>query len=545
MRLAHGPPSLGGRPERQPSRPRARPPRASTSNPVAVSPPRPSPMNVRRLFSLVPALILASAGLAAQAGAQDIADNGRMIYVSPDELDLKVGESFQLEVVVLDPSGEPEDVPLVFFTRSRGAILVDKTGKVEAVRPGEFRMTIRTATGAGERVSKDVQVRVAWAELDDISFVDAPEAVYAGTTLPFEVQVVDAIGTLREDVKPRVKSSNELVATVDSFGRLVAKSPGSCSIQAEVEGLSTEWNLRVEANPVRTIQLNVPRERVRTGDVVRFEANAMDASGQRVADAPVLYSFTVEPDDDLGQAATGQIEQDGRFVASDPGLYTIFATSGGITTQRTIRADARDVKRKIKFLGQGSVPDVHTSDLWVWEGVDGRDYAVTGTWGANGDTIFWDVTDPKNMEEISRVTVDARTVNDVKISEDGTLCVISREGASNRKNGIVLIDRIQIEEEAGRDPLDAVVTACLARLRPILMTSLSTLAGALPLMMASGAGSEARAILGVVIFCGVAFATLLTLLVVPTAYALLCRRTGSPEARTRALQSQSIKSDVF
>jgi hypothetical protein len=80
--------------------------------------------------------------------------------------------------------------------------------------------------------------------------------------------------------------------------------------------------------------------------------------------------------------------------------------------------------------------------------VDGRDYAVTGTWGVTAaagfedgaKAYFWDVTDPANMKKISEIQVDARTVNDVKVSEDGRICVLSREGASNRRNGIVLIN---------------------------------------------------------------------------------------------------------
>ena len=95
--------------------------------------------------------------------------------------------------------------------------------------------------------------------------------------------------------------------------------------------------------------------------------------------------------------------------------------------------------------------DVHTSDLWIWEGTDGRDYAVTGTWGANGEAYFWDVTDPANMSIIDTVTVDARTVNDVKVSEDGRTAVITREGASNRKNGIIILDV--------SDPSDVSITA--------------------------------------------------------------------------------------
>ena len=100
----------------------------------------------------------------------------------------------------------------------------------------------------------------------------------------------------------------------------------------------------------------------------------------------------------------------------------------------------REVTRKIELVGKGLVNDKHTSDFWIWEGVDGRDYAVTGTWGADGTAYFWDVTDPADIIRIDSVQVDARTVNDVKVSEDGTICIISREGASNRKNGIVILD---------------------------------------------------------------------------------------------------------
>ncbi len=135
------------------------------------------------------------------------------------------------------------------------------------------------------------------------------------------------------------------------------------------------------------------------------------------------------------------VEDDGRFVAEKPGLYTIVATCGNVTDWMMIRANERFAqKQKLVKVGHGPVLDVHTSDLWVWEGADGRDYCVTGTWGANGVAIFWDVTDPSRIERIATVTVDARTVNDVKVSEDGRLCIISREGASNRKNGIVAFD---------------------------------------------------------------------------------------------------------
>ena len=215
---------------------------------------------------------------------------------------------------------------------------------------------------------------------------------------------------------------------------------GFVSLEAAVEGVVHEARVRVVDNPVRTLELSEPTTRARTGDVLSFDALARDASDRVVEDVPIHFAVSYIPDDSLGESATGQIDPTGRFVAEKPGEYTIVATSGHLAATHTVRIDARNVERRVKLLGQGKVHDVHTSDLWVWEAADGRDYAVTGTWAGNGDSIFWDVTDPRNIEEVSRITVDARTVNDVKVSEDGTLCIISREGASNRKNGIVIID---------------------------------------------------------------------------------------------------------
>ena len=386
---------------------------------------------------LVPLLV----ALSAPALAQDEKEaEGRTIYITPTELSLRVNETAQLDVVVLDANGEPEDVPIVFFTRSNRAITVTSSGKVEAHRPGDFTMTVRTARSAGSPVSVHVPVHVAWAELAAIEFVGLPPETFAGERIPFEVRVVDALGFVREDLPPRISSTNDMVAEVDEFGRLVAKSAGSCKIEASVEGLSHSFQLRVLPNPVRSVALDVPVTSARTGDVLQFTATPKDEAGRPVEGARVEFSFVAMPLDDLGPAATGQIEPDGRFVASDPGAYTVYATSAGITASRTIRARARDVQRRIKKVGHGKVQDVHTSDLWIWEGIDGRDYGVTGTWVADGDAIFWDVTDPANITEISRVRVDARTVNDVKVHPDGTLAAISREGASDRKNGFVLID---------------------------------------------------------------------------------------------------------
>ncbi len=96
------------------------------------------------------------------------------------------------------------------------------------------------------------------------------------------------------------------------------------------------------------------------------------------------------------------------------------------------------------------------------------------------------------------------------------------------KNGILIVEFTNQLRDAGRSFRDALVEASLVRLRPIIMTALATVMGALPLMLATGAGAEGRRPIGIVIFAGVSFATLITLYVVPTFYMLLARRTGSP-----------------
>ena len=106
-------------------------------------------------------------------------------------------------------------------------------------------------------------------------------------------------------------------------------------------------------------------------------------------------------------------------------------------------------------------------------------------------------------------------------------------------NGIVLIDRIQIEEAAGRERLDAVVTACLARLRPILMTTLTTVLGLIPLILFGGALFYGMAS---VIAFGLVVATLFTLGFVPALYTLLFRiptRDAPAVARTAPMASQT------
>ena len=93
------------------------------------------------------------------------------------------------------------------------------------------------------------------------------------------------------------------------------------------------------------------------------------------------------------------------------------------------------------------------------------------------------------------------------------------------KNGILIVEFANQLRDAGRSVRDAVIEAAVLRLRPIAMTAISTVLGALPLVLASGAGAESRIAVGTVIIAGLSLATALMLFVTPVLYDLLARLT--------------------
>ncbi len=103
------------------------------------------------------------------------------------------------------------------------------------------------------------------------------------------------------------------------------------------------------------------------------------------------------------------------------------------------------------------------------------------------------------------------------------------------KNGILIVEFANQLRDEGRSIADAIAESASVRLRPILMTSVATIAGAVPLVVAGGPGSASRAAIGVVVIFGVAFSTLLSLFVVPSFYTLLAPFTRSPDALARRI----------
>jgi multidrug efflux pump len=112
------------------------------------------------------------------------------------------------------------------------------------------------------------------------------------------------------------------------------------------------------------------------------------------------------------------------------------------------------------------------------------------------------------------------------------------------KNGILIVEFANQLRDRGKEFNAALREAALTRFRPILMTSLTAVAGSIPLIFSHGAGSETRSAIGVVILFGVLAALVVTLILVPAAYSLLARRTGSPRDVERRLEKEELDTPV-
>lgn len=387
---------------------------------------------IARLFVVSAALaVVLPDALNGQAAAR--------IEVSPNALSLSVGDTIAIAARAIDAAGNVLDVPLLFFSSSRRRLEVNREdGTVIAHGGGEYTISVRVLA-AGD-VTADIPVSVEFPPLTGITLSPAGERFFVGASVRHSAEVVDATRDVR-DVTVRWSTSDPSIASVNRFGVLTAHREGTFSVTARADDVTESHEYRAVVNPVRTLTLSASQDSARTGDVIHFEATALDARGQPVPDAPITFSLIANPEDSaITQSSTAEVDQGGRFVAEKAGDYTVLAVAPGHVAQQTVEITTRMASREIEFIGQGRVSDVATSDLWIWEGVDGRDYAVTGTHRAHGAAYFWDVTDASSPLLIDSVVVDARTVNDVKISEDGRIAVISREGASNRRNGIVVLD---------------------------------------------------------------------------------------------------------
>jgi hypothetical protein len=389
------------------------------------------------------ALALACLILPAAAAAQNLEAGLRVtqLRAEPAQLALIVGQTVPLKVVALDEAGNPVDAQLRISGR-RGAVAVTD-GQVTGLSAGEFSINaavVLPPDAGSQPVRLEIPVVVTWPAADRVEIVAEPEGrMWVGSSAHHAVRVFHADGSERRGAEAQWSVSDPSVAAVDRWGNVSVLDDGAFTVTASVDNRTVTRSYDAAVFPAQSLAIDIAEDRVRTGDVIRLGVRATTADGTTTDDAPVAWTFTFTPDDSIAAPGAAGLLQDGHFVAETPGQYTLIASTGTTTARTVVDVRPRQVVQEITVSGQGEKTGYNTSDLWVFEGVDGRDYAVTGTHGGDGWAYFWDVTGG-TISKTDSIRVDARTVNDVKVSPDGRYAALSREGASDRRNGVVILD---------------------------------------------------------------------------------------------------------
>ncbi len=367
------------------------------------------------------------------------------VRTEPADLSLMVGDSLavgeDVEWVAFAADGTPvRGVRVLATVESRFAVLEEGFLRGIAEGPAELRFAIRAPppSGTGPPVVRSFSAPLE-VEGHPVATVEIrrPEARFlVGSVIGLEAVARTEAGDARSRVQVAWSSNRRRLATVDSRGFVRAVRPGAATVSAVVGEVEGTLDLVIEENPVARVELSGPATG-RTGDVLRYAAMALDAAGAAIERVAVDFSVaSFETRTDLGAS----VYPDGGFVAERPGLYRVTATVAGVSGSALVEVARRGVEHEVAVVGRGLVSDRPTSDLWAFTGVDGRDYVYTGTHSGGQRMLAWDVTSPANPVLTDFVEVDARVVNDVKVNRAATLAAITREGSSDRKNGIVLLD---------------------------------------------------------------------------------------------------------
>jgi hypothetical protein len=347
------------------------------------------------------------------------------IVVSPAETTLVVGDTLRLQAQALDSAGQVvPNAEVRFFGGFQGAV-DEATGVVRAGSRGVLLVNV-IALVSGRRPSRPAvaTIRIASPPPARIAIRGATRLL-PGQRVPLRAEVFAANGDLRDD-PVRWTSSAPAVARVAANGQLEGIAPGRATVTASAGSQQATAAVTVVPSTVRRLDIAGGAPEARTGDVLRFRAVPRDASGREVADLTPLWSMAP------GQ---GLIDQDGSFVANEPGDYTVTASLGPVSAAAVVRVHPRPVRRQSRTVGRFPVKGLLTAEFWPHP--NGRNAYLSTV----GDRLYaLDIGDPAAPVVTDSVVVDARHINDVMSTADGRWAVMTRENASSRRNGIVILD---------------------------------------------------------------------------------------------------------
>jgi plastocyanin len=339
------------------------------------------------------------------------------VEVTPAQGTSTVGGKLQFKAVAKDANGQALPDPVKnWLVAPFDSAAADEKGEVSFVQPGEITVSALIGKKLGYAhilVSKPHIARI------DVSAPSASLAVGSGYRLVAVPR--NANGDPRSDIAITWTSENPSVASVDAAGLVHALKAGTAKIRAAGDGASGESSVTVVKNSVGALEISPTTATAKTGDVVHFAAK--DKKGGAIS-SEIDWS---------GQNSGAQIYPDGAFVAERPGTYTIHAAVGDRVASASIVVAPRNISRQTEVVAHVMPKDEQFSEEWIWD-----HYVYLAT---ISDKVYpIDIADPAHPQTGDPLKVDARLVNDVSVTPDGKIGVLTREGASSRKNGIVFFD---------------------------------------------------------------------------------------------------------
>ena len=343
------------------------------------------------------------------------------VEITPRVTETEAGRQLSFSAAGYDEAGNRLDAkPSAWFAAPFDLAYSDENGNVTFTGAGEVRVG---AIVNGKAGALTVTVKPQAVERISITAPSAPIPVGTGITLSAAAQMAN--GEPRSDVQIQWTSLQPGTATIDQTGFVTGQAAGAATIQASVGNVKATTTIAVIRNPVRSLSIEPKIGRVRTGEVIRFAAVALGEKDARVSSPVVRWAVT---------GAGAAIEADGGFVAEKPGSYAITAISGDRTAVATVTVTPRDVSREFEIVGRAPQEEFQAAEQWIV-----GNYAYLTSIIA-GRLWVYDISDPAKPVKVDSVPFDARVINDVSTTPDGKIGVLTREGASNRRNGIVFLD---------------------------------------------------------------------------------------------------------
>jgi hypothetical protein len=367
------------------------------------------------------------AALAPQLPASPV----KRIELLPTTRTITAGDSVQLMVRALDANGMPvpNAVVHVLLRGGEGEGTVRTEGLwLIASSVGKFPLAL-TAAVPGTRVFFDTTAEFHGVPGAAIRLELEPKTATILTGQSLQLSALPYSKANDRALDPvHWRSSNGRVASVDQDGVVSGLAAGQVRVEASAGRATAGLDLRVVAASVSKLTIVPGKPSIRQGDVVRFGVDARDAAGKPIAGLTPTWSFS--PGD-------GQLDAEGRLVAYRTGSYTVTAQLGTRAVSTTVKVSERDVRRSVSVVGRLPRTAFPTSEVWIHPN---GTVAYLGTHGGGDRVYAIDISNPANPIVVDSIMANTRLVNDMQTTADGNYMVFTREGAADRKNGIVIAD---------------------------------------------------------------------------------------------------------